>query len=251
MQRTLNAAEPINIVNLSGGKDSTAMLLMMIEKGIPVHKVLFADVGDGAEFPYMYDYLKQVEEYTGIPITVVKSDKWTCSSIFYGYPSRGKYKDEIRGFPPTIGSGCRYRSWLKVEPLEAASGTGNHVYIGIAADEANRSRSLEYAKGKNTYHFPLVDWGVTEQQCLDYLKARGLYNELYDYFRRLGCFWCPKQPIGSLRSLWRAFPDLWEELLQMERNQGRPFKHKYPAEALEIRFRKELDKEIAEKNRAA
>jgi len=242
---------PINIVNLSGGKDSTALLLMMLERGIPVHKVLFADVGVGAEFPLMYDYLKRVEAYTGIPITTVKSEKWTAQSIFYGYPSRGKHKDEIRGFPPTVGSGCRYRSWLKVEPLEAHSGTGNHVYIGIASDESNRSRSLEYAKGKNTYHFPLVEWGITEAMCLEYLKERELYNELYCYFGRLGCFWCPKQPLDSLRNLWRAFPDLWEELRQMERDQGRPFKHKYPAEVLEVRFQKELEEEIAEKEKAA
>lgn len=243
--------EPINIVNLSGGKDSTAMLLMMMEREIPVHKVLFADVGIPAEFPMMYDYLKRVEAYTGIPIITVRSEKHTVNSIFYGYPSRGKHKDEIRGFPPTVGAGCRYRSWLKVEPLEAASGAGNHVYIGIAADEAGRSRSMEYAKGANTYHFPLVDWGVTENECLEYLRERDLYNELYDYFPRLGCFWCPKQPLRSLKKLWSAFPDMWEELRQMERDQGRAFKHKYPAEVLEVRFRNELEKEIMEKEKAA
>ena len=165
------------------------MLLMMLERGIPVQKVLFADVGMPAEFPMMYDYLKRVEAYTGIPITTVKSEKWTVLSMFYGYPSKGNHMDEIRGFPPTVGKGCRYRSWLKVEPLEAASGAGNHVYIGIAADEAGRSRSMEYAKGANSYHFPLVEWDVTENDCLEYLRERDLYNELYDYFPRLGCFY--------------------------------------------------------------
>lgn len=230
----------MNIVNLSGGKDSTALLLMMLERGIPVHKVLFADVGEMAEFSQMYEYLSLVEQYTGIPIITVRSEVHTARNMFYGYPSRGKYKDEIRGFPPTVGCGCRYRSWLKVEPLEKASGSGNHVFIGIAADEANRSRSLEYAKGKNQYHFPLVEWGVTEQECINYLRARGLYNSLYDYFRRLGCWWCPKQSIGSLRGLWRYFPYYWQQLRQLEEDQGRPFKHGYPAKELEIRFEKEF-----------
>lgn len=31
----------MNIVSLSGGKDSTAMLLMMVEKGIKIDKILF------------------------------------------------------------------------------------------------------------------------------------------------------------------------------------------------------------------
>ena len=67
--------------------------------------------------------------------------------------------DEIRGFPPTVGVGCRYRSWLKVDSLEAAAGVDNDIYIGIAADEAGRSRALEYAKGKNRYHFPSLIGG--------------------------------------------------------------------------------------------
>jgi 3'-phosphoadenosine 5'-phosphosulfate sulfotransferase (PAPS reductase)/FAD synthetase len=229
----------VNIVNLSGGKDSTALLLMMLERGIPVHKVLFADVGEMAEFSAMYEYLLRVEKYTGIPIQTVRSEIHTARNVFYGYPSRGKYKDEIRGFPPTIGPGCRYRSWLKVEPLEKASGSGNHVFIGIAADEANRSRSLEYAKGKNKYHFPLVEWGVTESECMRYLHNRDLYNTLYDYFHRLGCFWCPKQSISSLRSLYRHFPYYWQQLRQLETDQKRPFRYGYSAADLETRFCKE------------
>ena len=38
-------------VSLSGGKDSTAMLLMMLEKEMPIDCVLWADTG--MEFPEM------------------------------------------------------------------------------------------------------------------------------------------------------------------------------------------------------
>ena len=34
-----------HVVSLSGGKDSTAMLLMMLEKGMPVDDILFCDTG--------------------------------------------------------------------------------------------------------------------------------------------------------------------------------------------------------------
>lgn len=234
----------MHIVNCSGGKDSTAMLLMMLERGMWVDRILYADVGELAEFPSMYEYIHKLEDHIGRKIEVVRSSRFTARSIFYGYPSRGVHKDEIRGFPPTVGAGCRYRSWLKVEPLEAAAGPGNDVYIGIASDESQRSRAGEYAKGKQRYHFPLVEWGVTEADCLAYLKAKGLYNPLYDHFDRLGCFWCPKQPLRSLRALYRNFPAEWAELRQMERDQGRPFKHGYPAEELEIRFRRELEEEL-------
>ena len=49
------------IVNLSGGKDSTAMLLMLLEKGCPVDYILFADTGK--DFPQMQEHLRKLAEY--------------------------------------------------------------------------------------------------------------------------------------------------------------------------------------------
>ena len=215
------------------------MLLLMLERGIRVDRILYADVGEMAEFPEMYAYIEKIKAYTGREIETVRSDRWTARSIFYGYPVRGKHMDEIRGFPLTIGSACRYRSWLKVDPLEQAAGQDQDIYIGIAADEDGRSRAMEYAKGKNRYHFPLVEWGVTEQECLDYLKKRNLYNPLYDYFDRLGCFWCPKQPVRSLRQLYLHFPEMWAQLRQMETDQERSFQYQRTVAQLEERFEKE------------
>ena len=231
----------MNIVSLSGGKDSTALLLLMLDLGIPVHKIIYADVGGMSEFSEMREYIRRVEAYTGIPVTTVSNPEKTDHSIFYGTFIRGKRVGQMRGFPPTIGTACDFRRDLKVKPLKIAGGEGNHVFIGIAADEAHRSRCMEYAQGNNTYHFPLVDWGITEAQCLEYLKEKGLYNNLYDYFNRMGCFWCPKQPIPSLRSLWRYFPYYWRELRRMEEECNRPFKCGYPAWELERRFERELE----------
>lgn len=60
-----------HIVQLSGGKDSTAMLLMMLERNMPVDEILFCDTG--VEFPAMYEHLKRVEQYTGRQITRLKA----------------------------------------------------------------------------------------------------------------------------------------------------------------------------------
>ena len=38
----------IHSVSVSGGKDSTALLLLMIERGSPIDVVLYADTGIGA-----------------------------------------------------------------------------------------------------------------------------------------------------------------------------------------------------------
>jgi len=55
-----------NIISLSGGKDSTAMLLMMLERKEPIHSVVFSDTG--WEFPAMYAHLDLLEKRTGVKI---------------------------------------------------------------------------------------------------------------------------------------------------------------------------------------
>lgn len=40
-----NPQKQFHAVSLSGGKDSTAMLLLMIERGMPIDMVLSADTG--------------------------------------------------------------------------------------------------------------------------------------------------------------------------------------------------------------
>ena len=59
-------------VSLSGGKDSTAMLLLMIEQDMPIDMVLSADTG--MEFPEMYEHLAKLDEHLfrerGIHITL-------------------------------------------------------------------------------------------------------------------------------------------------------------------------------------
>ena len=47
------------VVSLSGGKDSTAMLLRLLEEKRPVDLILFCDTG--LEFPQMYEHLARLE----------------------------------------------------------------------------------------------------------------------------------------------------------------------------------------------
>ena len=50
-----------HVISFSGGKDSTAMLLMMIEKGYPIDYIIFVDTTK--EFPEIYQHIQKVEEY--------------------------------------------------------------------------------------------------------------------------------------------------------------------------------------------
>ena len=62
-----------NIINFSGGKDSTAMLLMMLEKKIPVDRIIFIDTTK--EFPTTYEHIKKVQKYIKpLKIEIIKID---------------------------------------------------------------------------------------------------------------------------------------------------------------------------------
>ena len=63
----------VYLVSFSGGKDSTAMLLKLIEKGYPIDEIICCDTGK--EFDEMYEHIKQVESNIDIPITHLKSEK--------------------------------------------------------------------------------------------------------------------------------------------------------------------------------
>ncbi|RRW59529.1 phosphoadenosine phosphosulfate reductase [Pseudomonas fulva] len=61
-----------NVVSVSGGKDSTALLLLAIERDTPNLQAVFADTGH--EHPQTYEYLQYLEKVTGVAIRWVKAD---------------------------------------------------------------------------------------------------------------------------------------------------------------------------------
>ena len=69
-----NPQKQFHAVSLSGGKDSTAMLLLMIERGMPIDMVLSADTG--MEFPEMYAHLAKLDDHLyrarGLHITTLR-----------------------------------------------------------------------------------------------------------------------------------------------------------------------------------
>ena len=96
--------EYYHAVSLSGGKDSTAMLLLMIERDMPIDLVLTADTG--MEFPEMYQHLAKVDDYLfrqcGLHITTLRHPKgfeW----LMFDEPKQKKDAIELRlknGAPP-------------------------------------------------------------------------------------------------------------------------------------------------------
>lgn len=62
----------VNIISVSGGKDSTALLLLALEQGVENIRPIFADTGN--EHQETYDYIDYLEQSLNIEIVKVKAD---------------------------------------------------------------------------------------------------------------------------------------------------------------------------------
>lgn len=222
-----------HVVNFSGGKDSTAMLLMMIERGMHIDEIVCCDTG--LEFPGMYEHWKKVEEYIGRKITILKADKsfeyWFCEHV----KTKGKRKGEVGyGWPSMRIRWCtdRLKQQVTSRYFKELQKKYNIIYYdGIAYDERERVKDHKY---------PLVDWNVTEQDALQYCYEHGFdWGGLYEKFDRVSCWCCPLQPLDELRTLRKDFPELWNKLLYMDSLTDTPFRGKYKVADLDARFEAE------------
>jgi 3'-phosphoadenosine 5'-phosphosulfate sulfotransferase (PAPS reductase)/FAD synthetase len=194
-------------LNFSGGKDSTAMLLRLIELGCRPTQIVFADTL--MEFPEMYEYIDKIEQVINQKIIRVKPNH-TFLEWFFGTFTKGKMKGRMRGFPYVI-TPCWYQREAKDKPMRKLVENCDVVYIGYTKGEEDRIMDSD------KFRYPLIEWGWTEEDCVAYLKKRGLLNPLYAKFKRLGCWCCPKQNKESLEILKKDYPSLWNILLQLEK----------------------------------
>lgn len=202
-----------HLVSFSGGKDSAALLLMMKERGLQVDEIVFFDTG--WEWPEVYEVVVKVEELIHQKITWLKPDK---SFEWYMYEKPCKI-GKGKGWPRF---NLRWCTGLKQDTTRSFMRDKRPYvnYLGITADEHYRIR-----KSHSNAAYPLVEWGITERECLRYCNKKGLdYGNLYRYMNSTSCWCCPLQPLNALRSLYRHFPDLWSKLLEMQKRTPTPFK---------------------------
>lgn len=170
------------IASVSFGKDSLAMVLLILERGLPLDEVVFYDTG--MEFkaiydtrdrvlPIMYDHgVKYTELRPPRPFLFDMLEKPVSSKkngLHYGYSWCG---------------GCaRWGTANKTSALDKhAKAAGKNViqYIGIAADEQKRLQSLEIdTSGEYPRFYYPPD--MVDQAIADIMKGvtekRGRYHD--------------------------------------------------------------------------
>ena len=216
-----------HILSLSYGKDSLACLGAIEELGLPLDRIVHAEVWATdtihADFPEMIEFKvkadKIIKKRYGIEVEHVQADK-TYEQWFYSVKTgknKKTNKDRIGqnyGFPYRMGQWCNDR--LKVGLLKKIKGIH---YVGIACDEPNRFHNLTETKIS-----PLVEAGWTEEMCREWCEENDLLSPIYTTATRGGCWFCHNQGVEQLRMLRKNHPDLWALLLKWDIDSPVPFK---------------------------
>jgi 3'-phosphoadenosine 5'-phosphosulfate sulfotransferase (PAPS reductase)/FAD synthetase len=192
-----------HIVNLSGGKDSTALAIFLRDK-IPQLEYLFCDTHK--ELPETYEYLDRLEAYLQRRIIKLNAQR--------GFDH---WLDMYGGMLPSARVRWCTRK-LKIEPFEAYVGDETvWSYVGIRADEG---RSGYVSTKPNIYPlFPFKEFGLGIADVERLLENSGLgLPAYYEWRQRSGCYFCFFQRTGEWIGLKERHPELFELAKAYEKN---------------------------------
>lgn len=218
-----------HIANVSGGKDSLAQILYILENDIPCDEVLFYDTG--MEFQAIYNIFEKLK-----PLLYEKEIKFTTlhptNPFLYDMlerPVESKQKGKHNGYG-WCGGRCRWGTTWKTQALDKYA-QGAIQYIGIAADEQYRRKELSGNKQSI-----LIKNNMTEADCLEYCRKRGWnwheespsaesgYIDLYDILDRVSCWCCANKNRKELYNIYCCLPQYWERLRFLQSKLERPMK---------------------------
>ena len=180
------------IVSISGGKDSTALLLFMLDT-VPKEDIEVVFLDTEWEADETYEYLEYLEKELGIKITWIKSEGMESLCL------------RKKMMPNRIMRFCTEN--LKIKPFNkwlyenyVSKDIDYIVCQGIRRDESKaRADTESFEIRKQTYNrksfyvktlYPIAYW--KEKRVFDYIEEKGLKaNPLYNRgFNRVGCMPC-------------------------------------------------------------
>lgn len=210
------------IASWSGGKDSTASIILAHEHGEPLDLIIFSEVmfdkEISGELPEHIDFVKNkaipLFGKWGYKVKILHSEK-NYIDIFMREPTRGKYFGTgLRAGFPMAGK-CTVNREAKIKPindfLKQICQYKITQYIGIAIDEPKRLERLDGVKTSL-----LEKYGYTEQMAYDLCVKYELLSPVYNFTKRGGCWFCQNARKKELRHLRDCHPELWQRLMDLE-----------------------------------
>ncbi len=195
----------IDVVPISGGKDSTATALWLNENEPRDYRYVCTPTGN--ELPDWYAHMRALADLLGKPIIPIMGG--TLKGIIEQeqmIPNwRARFCTRMLKLDP-------FADWLETQ----GSAT---IYIGLRADEAEREGGDYHRLPDVATRFPLRELGWSEADVYAFLDQRHVRIP-----ERTDCAWCFFQTLGEWWVLWREHPGLYAEAEQIEADRGHTFR---------------------------
>ena len=201
--QVLKAKSSSYILSYGGGVNTTALMIYLIKKRLPLDEAVFADTG--GELPETYRNVDLARSYLakhGIPLRIVKSNNGTLLETC-----------ERRRVIPSQLWRWSTRDY-KVRPIHRYyKSLGSQVveYLGIAYDEIERVKASREAKV--TSLFPLVDARMTRDDCIRLIAKEGFPMPI-----KSGCYFCPFNNEERWQYIWRNHRSRYLKATELEEN---------------------------------
>ncbi len=185
-----------HIIALSGGKDSSAMALRLMETEPRDYVYICTPTGD--ELPEMEDHWNKLSRILGKDI--IRLQTTTIYDLI----------DEFQMLP-----NWRARWCTRILKIETAQEFYKKVkpaviYVGLRADEEKRKGNKLFDEDIEQC-FPLQKWGWGLSDVNNYLQEKGVKIP-----RRTDCAMCFYQRIGEWWNLWKYYPEYFRKISDLE-----------------------------------
>lgn len=189
-------------LSFGAGVNSTALLLLLTDRGENFETVF---VNHGGDYPETYEYADYLRK-EGFEITEVIPPTYCGCTTIEQYIF--KYK-----FAPG-----RFMRWctqhFKVVPFLKYIEPPCTVLIGFGFDEKHRAekRTKKHKLEEDvTYRYSLIDAKMSREDCIALIREHDL-----DVPNRSTCWFCPFQNKLQLRNLYLNHPDLYKRTVEIE-----------------------------------
>ena len=203
------------MVSLSGGKDSLAVLLLLLAAG-ERPGLLFLDTG--LEFPETIENVHRTAEHYDLPLVIANAG----NAFWKALPQFGPPAKDHRWCCKVCKLGPTARKIMETYPEGVLSFIGQRAYESMQRARKPRVWENPWVPGQIGAS-PIQNW--TALHIWLYIFSKGAeYNPLYELgLSRIGCWLCPASDQADFLDIQKVHPDgdRWNEyLLQYAKGAG-------------------------------
>ena len=203
-------------VGWSGGKDSTATVILHLQRGDKVKAVCYVPMFT-EEIPLIlkdhYQFILKTADYfrsLGVEVFIVSG--MTYVDYVLHRATRGKNKGKIFGFPCFIRGQCGFKRDSKMKAVQQCDvGQYDYESIGIAWDEKSRHGQLN-----DKLRSILVEEEYMQIDCVHLCVDHKVYSPVYSTRRRDGCALCFNAKADERKRWFLDYPEAFNILLNLQ-----------------------------------